>query len=93
MDGLPEILLKLLETRGIAGADLERYLNPSLADLANPEELPGVAAAADVILEVAASKRKIVVFGDYDCDGVCATAILVKTLTAIVPYWMPWTWS
>ena len=85
MDGLPEILLKLLETRGIAGADLERYLNPSLADLANPEELPGVAAAADVILEVAASKRKIVVFGDYDCDGVCATAILVKTLTAIVP--------
>ena len=84
-DGLPEILLKLLEARGLSGADLERYLSPSLADLRAPEDLPGIAAAADVILGVATARKKIVVFGDYDCDGVCATAILVKTLSAIAP--------
>jgi len=82
---LPEILLKLLAARGIAGEELEHYLKPSLSDLKNPEDLPGIVAAANVILEVVSSKRKIVVFGDYDCDGVCATAILIKTLTVLAP--------
>ena len=49
-DGLPEILLKLLEARGLVGADLEHYLNPSLSDLGDPSDLPGISAAADVIL-------------------------------------------
>ena len=83
MEKLPEVLRKLLRVRGIDDADLEKFLNPSLRDLADPAELPGVAAAADVILAALAARKRLVVFGDYDCDGVCATAILVKTLDAL----------
>lgn len=75
------IVEELLRKRGIG--DFEKFLNPSLADLVAPRELPGIVEASGVILDKLAAGEKIVVFGDYDCDGVCATAILVKTLTAL----------
>ncbi len=78
-----EILKRLLELRGIAAADFSAFLYPSLSDLASPEELPGIVEAADALLAAISAGREIVVFGDYDCDGVCATAILVKTLEAL----------
>ena len=74
------IVEKLLEGRGFAGASLEAYLDPSLRRMASPSALPGVSAAADVILPFVRDRRKIVVFCDYDCDGVCAGAILTDTL-------------
>ena len=89
MENLPEVLRRLLRVRGIDDADLEKFLNPSLRDLADPAELPGIAAAADVILDALVAQKRIVVFGDYDCDGVCATAILVKTLTTLGAKVMP----
>lgn len=78
-----KIVEKLLEARGVKPEDLEGFLNPSLASLAAPEELPGVSAATEVILAEVVAKRKIVVFGDYDCDGISATAILTHTLQAL----------
>ena len=89
VESLPEVLRELLRVRGIDDADLEKFLNPSLRDLADPAELPGIAAAADVILDALVAQKRIVVFGDYDCDGVCATAILVKTLTTLGAKVMP----
>ena len=78
------LLAKLLELRGIRGEEeVERFFNPSLADLAKPDELPGVTEAVNAILSAVVCKRHIVVFGDYDCDGVCATAILVRALEAL----------
>ena len=59
---------------------MEEFFSPSLSALARPEELPGVVEAAEVIL---ANDGRVVVFGDYDCDGVCATAILVSCLWAL----------
>ena len=44
------------------------------------DALPGVREAAEVILPFVRDGRKIVVYGDYDCDGVCASAILVSAL-------------
>ncbi|MBR2487896.1 MAG: DHH family phosphoesterase, partial [Kiritimatiellae bacterium] len=78
-----EIVAKILRARGIDEAEFEDFLNPSIDGLARPEELPGVEAAADAVLAAMAAGRKVVVFGDYDCDGVCATAILVKALGAL----------
>lgn len=78
-----EILKRLLKARGIAEKDFAAFLHPSLADLEKPEALPGVVEAADVVLAAVAAGREIIVFGDYDCDGVCATAIMVKTLSAL----------
>lgn len=81
---LPDVLLRLLRARGIDDADMEEFLNPSLKNLASPEELPGVIQATGILLSAIAEKKTIVVFGDYDCDGVCATAILVKVLSALM---------
>lgn len=78
-----EIVRRILASRRIEGEKLEAYLNPTLSGLAAPEDMPGVAAAADAVLAAVAERRKIVVFGDYDCDGVCATAILVRALRAL----------
>ena len=70
--GLPRILARILASRG--------FLDPALSRLADATSLPGVSDAVNTIIEFVASRRKIVVFGDYDADGVCATAILVRTI-------------
>ena len=80
--GVPEIIARLLESRGISADGIDEFLSPSLRDLAPPCELPNVDAAAETILAAVRGGRKIVIFGDYDCDGICATAILVRTLSA-----------
>ena len=77
------LVARILENRGIGAAELEAFLHPTLDRLAKPEELPGVVEAADAILSALSERCLIVVFGDYDCDGVCATAILSRTLQAL----------
>ena len=83
MPEIPQLIERILAKRGITAADAEAFFNPSVRDLALPEELPGAVEAAEVILDAVRGKKKIVVFGDYDCDGICATAILVKVLSSI----------
>lgn len=71
---------ELLAIRGITADGLASFLDPSLKRLAKSGDVPGVSRAAAVILKFLPERRKIVVFGDYDCDGVCATAIMVKAI-------------
>lgn len=78
--GLPPILARLLASRGVTEEGREAFLDPSLARLARPRDLPGIAEAVQVVLPFLRTKQKIVVFGDYDADGVCASAILVTAL-------------
>ncbi len=74
------IVERLLERRGLSGAEREAFLDPSLKRLAPASALPCVSVAVDAILPFVRSGQRIVVFADYDCDGVCASAILVKTI-------------
>lgn len=77
------IVDELLAKRGLVGEAADEYLDPSLRRLAKAVELPGISAAVECIIPFVQSRRPIVVFGDYDCDGVCASVILVKTLGRI----------
>lgn len=81
--GYPPIVARLLAARGIGAQDAEAYLSPSISSLATPGELPGVEKAAEVVLDVVQRGGKIVVFGDYDCDGICATAIMLRVIEAV----------
>jgi single-stranded-DNA-specific exonuclease len=82
--GVSAILARLLAARGITDAEEARsFLSGSLADLRDPELLPGVAEAADRIVAAVRAGRPICVYGDYDADGMTATAILTATLRAI----------
>ena len=78
-----EIIEELLAARGVKPEERDAFLHPSLSGLRPPEELPGIVPAADAVLSALGAGRRVVVFGDYDCDGVSATAILVKTIRAL----------
>ncbi len=82
--GVSSIVARLLAARGITDATaVKSFLAGSMSDLRDPDLLPGVAEAADRILAAAKAGRRIVVYGDYDADGMCATAILMHCLDAI----------
>ena len=82
--GVSSIVAALLASRGVSDpAAVKTFLSGTLADLRDPETLPGVPEAADRILAAVRAGRKVVVYGDYDADGMTATAILVGCLEAL----------
>ncbi len=81
--GLTPVQARLLALRGVTVETVGHFFSPSMKSLAQPSELPGIAEAAATVLAAIRDKLKIVVFGDYDCDGVCATAILVRAVRAL----------
>jgi len=79
--GVPAIVAQLLVARGVTAADdARRFLDAKLTGLYEPERLPGVSAAADRIHAAIERQTPICVYGDYDCDGMTAIAILVRCL-------------
>lgn len=91
--GIPPLLAQLLLYRGVReAADIPSFLCPRLDALFAPEETPGVARAANLIAEAARAGAPIVIYGDYDVDGVTATTILwqcLKASGANVEYYLP----
>ena len=82
--GVSPIVARLLAARGLVDAAAARtFLAGTLQDLRDPELLPGVPAAAERILAAARDGTRIVIYGDYDADGMCATAILLGCLQAL----------
>jgi single-stranded-DNA-specific exonuclease len=84
-------LASLLVQRGLAEAGAARqFLRPSLELLADPLRLAGVADAVTIIVETVRANRTILVHGDYDVDGQCATAVLTRALRAagarVIPF-------
>lgn len=60
-----------------------RFLSPRLAELTPPDAMLDRAAAAERIARAIAARERIAVFGDYDCDGITATAVLTELLRAL----------
>ena len=79
--GLPTVVAQLLIARGIDDPDEARsFLEPKLTGLRDPLTLPGVEQACNVLLDSIARDEPIVVYGDYDADGMTAAAILLRCL-------------
>ncbi|MEM9415588.1 MAG: DHHA1 domain-containing protein [Planctomycetota bacterium] len=75
------LLAQLLAARGIVGNDAtQRFLHPKLTDLHDPARLPGCIRAAKRLKQAVDDHQLIVIYGDYDVDGVTASAILYHTL-------------
>lgn len=87
------IIAQLLASRGIVEPDaIKKFLTSSMSDLHDPGLLPNIDSAAQVVFDFVKAKKKIFIFGDYDCDGMSGTAILVKglkLLDAEVSYFIP----
>ena len=76
------LVQRVLAARGIVDPD---FLRPSLKHLNDPSLLPGLDRAAARILSAVRAKERIVIYADYDVDGVSAAAILWHVIRAIDP--------
>ncbi len=88
----PAFMSALLTRRGIVGEAVASYLAPSLAALADPAQMADMSKAVGRLLGALARRESIVVYGDYDVDGVCATALLVDFLAKVgaqVSFYVP----
>ncbi len=84
-----DIVESLLQKRGIN--DEETFLNPKLEDIPGYENLYDAKEAAQKIIKHVKEGKKIVIHGDYDADGICATSILWEFLykevkADVIPY-------
>ncbi len=82
---LPPITLQLLWNRGIKSREeIDKFLNPDYTtDLHDPFLFRDMERAVERLRRAIESKEKIVIHGDYDADGVCASVILWTTLQAL----------
>jgi single-stranded-DNA-specific exonuclease len=91
---ISNLVAALLVARGIKTPnDVDRFLNSNLkTHLREPHLLPGCKATAEILLQAVKNKKKIVIYGDYDVDGITGIVILYQTLTDLggnVHYYIP----
>jgi single-stranded-DNA-specific exonuclease len=92
--GISPLVAQLLINRGIEQPERAvAFLEARLGSLHDPELLPGAVQAAERITGAIREGRKIVVYGDYDVDGVCGTSIIWSCLrmagAATAEYYIP----
>jgi single-stranded-DNA-specific exonuclease len=79
--GVPRIVAHILATRGVTTvAEGKSFLEPRLTDIVDPFSLTDMQAALDRIETARARNDPVLVFGDYDVDGIAGTAILLNGL-------------
>jgi single-stranded-DNA-specific exonuclease len=78
------LLAQCLLNRGFSEPDaINNFLAPRLKDLADPFRLPNMAAAVGRLFQAREQNEPLVIFGDYDVDGVTSTALLMEVLRAL----------
>ena len=87
------LLAQCLLNRGHSEpGEIENFLTPRLKNLADPFLLPNMAAAVERLFRAREQSEPLVIFGDYDVDGVTSTALLVEVLRSLgwmVDFYLP----
>jgi len=90
---LPNIIIKILMNRGLTDEDeIKRFIDPKMENLSDPFLLKDMDKAVERIVEALRLNEKILVYGDYDVDGVTASALMflvLNKLGAQVLYYLP----
>lgn len=90
---LNRLLSTLLTNRGITEeAEITKFLNPKRSDFYDPFGMPDMEKAAERILKAIKDKEQIIIYGDYDVDGITSITVLKKFLLergAIVDDYIP----
>ena len=83
--GLPHFVAQASVARGFNTAEkIEHYLNTNIErDWGNPLDIPGMEQVAQRLREAILKKERIVVFGDFDLDGISATTVMTRGLRAL----------
>ena len=87
------LVAQIMHNRGLDDpVTAGQFLDPKLNDLHDPELLDGAVEAAKLIADAVSGGRKIVIYGDYDVDGITAAAILhavLRMVGAEADYYVP----
>lgn len=90
---LPKIIATLLLNRNLFNEeDVKSYMTKSMRGVHNPNLMPGMDKAVERIKKALDDNEKIVVYGDYDVDGITSTAVLYEFLSehgANAEYYIP----
>ena len=82
--GVPEILGRLLAARDVGIEQAALFLEPTLrAMLPDPSSMADMDLAADRLAQAVVRGETVGVFGDYDVDGACGTALLTTVLLGL----------
>lgn len=86
--GLPDALARLVAARDVTLDGLESFLEPRLRDLMpDPDALTDMPRAVETLAGAIERRDRIAIFGDYDVDGACSSALLGGYLSALgVPF-------
>ena len=91
--GLDRTIIKILFNRQIdTPEEIDKFLNPKMSDLEDPFDMLDMDKAVDRLLTALRENEKIMVYGDYDVDGITATSLLyliLNKLGAQVAYYLP----
>lgn len=91
--GIPTEIAQILINRNIKDADeAHRFLHGKLDNLHDPYLMKGMKEAVDRVKQAISNREKIIIFGDYDVDGILSVVLLtqaLETLGAEVDYFIP----
>ena len=79
------LMQRIAAARGISASSLPKFIAPTFGDLAPPKELHGAVEVGERLAAAIRAGRKVAIFGDYDADGMCASAILLHLMRAVRP--------
>ena len=85
-------VLEIIESRGIGEEMLEEFFSPRPRLAYDPFLLTNMREGVDLLLKAVDDGKRIVIYGDYDVDGITSTALLMKvigSLTENVSYYIP----
>ncbi len=84
--GIPVFLAGILLSRGYSTPDsIRTFLEPNLEALHDPFLMKDMDKAADIVAKALIEKRKIIIYGDYDADGITAVSILLNYFNGVAP--------
>lgn len=77
---IDDLLAIVLVNRGIKKEEIRKFLEPTRNDFYNPYEMPDMEKAVERILKSIENKEKIIIYGDYDVDGITSITVLESFL-------------
>lgn len=90
---ISNLLSRLIINRGLREISAAKnFLQPDLDNLRDPYDFKGMERTIERILQAIKSKERILIFGDYDVDGITSTALLFSALRGYIPdlyYYIP----
>ena len=83
-NNISELLATVLANRGITESkEIEKFLNPTRNDFYDPYMMPDMEIAVERIIKAVENKEKVIIYGDYDVDGITSITVLKKFLSEI----------